>query len=75
MKKILLKIENCRQCLYCSWDDRFCDNINVNGPVDINKDGTIPDWCPLDDYEESENWLSGYGEGKQGPFQPNFSGD
>lgn len=48
MKKIVLQVSNCRDCIYCSWDDGLCDHMFIEGK-EVNRDGEIPDWCPLED--------------------------
>ena len=51
MKEIKIRVDNCRACIYCSWDDLLCDHRKIGG-AGVNENGEIPDWCPLEDVED-----------------------
>lgn len=78
MKKINV-IERCAQCSYSGEGivalRCFHPNITkANGSKYIPSDGSIPKWCPLDNYE-SEGVLSIYTDGQYHPIMKDADGN
>jgi hypothetical protein len=56
MPKKILIIEKCEKCPFMEWSATCpCCDHNQSSFKEIPDFETIPDWCPLEDYEEIEN--------------------
>ena len=51
----IIKIENCRECIYSKKDYYYYYCYDFVKAKRIDDISTIPSWCPLEDYKETDH--------------------